>query len=202
PLYRDNVPIEDAPIVARLKAAGGIMLGKTNTPTMGWSGATHNLLFGIPRNPWNLDRTPGGSSGGGGRHGAIARRHRRRRLDPYPRLLHRDLRLQGLLRSHPDPSGQRRLEPLARRSDDAYGRRRRADDERVRGAGRARSVFLAGRARRLRPRAAWLAQGAATGLERRPRVRRLRGSRGGGGLRAGGPRLPRPRLSRRRGHAA
>jgi aspartyl-tRNA(Asn)/glutamyl-tRNA(Gln) amidotransferase subunit A len=64
PLYRDNIPTEDAPIVARLKAAGGIMLGKTNTPTMGWIGATHNLLFGITRNPWNLDRTPGGSSGG------------------------------------------------------------------------------------------------------------------------------------------
>src|SRR5262245_30519637 len=64
PIYRDNVPNEDAPIVARLKAAGGIMLGKTNTPTMGWIGATHNLLFGITRNPWNLDRTPGGSSGG------------------------------------------------------------------------------------------------------------------------------------------
>src|SRR5215475_851895 len=64
PLYRDNVPTEDAPMVARLKAAGGIMLGKTNTPTFGWIGATHNLLFGVTRNPWNLDRTPGGSSGG------------------------------------------------------------------------------------------------------------------------------------------
>jgi aspartyl-tRNA(Asn)/glutamyl-tRNA(Gln) amidotransferase subunit A len=64
PLYRDNVPTEDAPIVERLKAAGGIMLGKTNTPTFGWIGATHNLLFGVTRNPWNLDRTPGGSSGG------------------------------------------------------------------------------------------------------------------------------------------
>src|SRR2546427_2613551 len=64
PLYRDNVPTEDAPMVARLKAAGGIMLGKTNTPTFGWIGATHNLVFGITRNPWNLERTPGGSSGG------------------------------------------------------------------------------------------------------------------------------------------
>jgi aspartyl-tRNA(Asn)/glutamyl-tRNA(Gln) amidotransferase subunit A len=64
PIYRDNVPAEDAPIVARLKAAGGIMLGKTNTPTMGWIGATHNPLFGVTRNPWNLERTPGGSSGG------------------------------------------------------------------------------------------------------------------------------------------
>ncbi len=64
PLYHDNVPTEDAPMVARLQAAGGILLGKTNTPTLGWIGATHNLLFGITRNPWNLERTPGGSSGG------------------------------------------------------------------------------------------------------------------------------------------
>jgi aspartyl-tRNA(Asn)/glutamyl-tRNA(Gln) amidotransferase subunit A len=64
PLFRDNVTTEDAPIVARMKAAGGIMIGKTNTPTFGWIGATHNLLFGITRNPWNLERTPGGSSGG------------------------------------------------------------------------------------------------------------------------------------------
>ncbi|MGH7277156.1 MAG: amidase, partial [Candidatus Rokuibacteriota bacterium] len=64
PIYRDNVPAEDAPMVARMKAAGGIMLGKTNTPTFGWLGATHNLLFGATRNPWNLERTPGGSSGG------------------------------------------------------------------------------------------------------------------------------------------
>lgn len=64
PLYRDNVPTEDAPMVERMKRAGGILLGKTNTPTFGWIGATHNLLFGPTRNPWHLDRTPGGSSGG------------------------------------------------------------------------------------------------------------------------------------------
>ncbi|HMH52394.1 MAG TPA: amidase [Candidatus Acidoferrum sp.] len=64
PLFRDNVPTEDAPMVERIRAAGAIMLGKTNTPTFGWLGATHNLLFGPTRNPWNLDRTPGGSSGG------------------------------------------------------------------------------------------------------------------------------------------
>jgi aspartyl-tRNA(Asn)/glutamyl-tRNA(Gln) amidotransferase subunit A len=64
PLYRDNVPTEDAPMVARLKAAGAIMVGKTNTPTFGWLGATHNLLGPPTRNPWKLDRTPGGSSGG------------------------------------------------------------------------------------------------------------------------------------------
>src|SRR5438093_1406086 len=64
PFYRDNVPTEDAPMVERMKAAGAIMLGKTNTPTFGWIGATHNLVFGITRNPWHLERTPGGSSGG------------------------------------------------------------------------------------------------------------------------------------------
>src|SRR5881409_2557099 len=64
PLYRDHVPTEDAPMVERLKAAGAILVGKTNTPTFGWLGATHNLLFGVTRNPWNLERTPGGSSGG------------------------------------------------------------------------------------------------------------------------------------------
>ena len=66
PIYRDNVPTVDAPIVERLKAAGGIMIGKTNTPTLGWVGITDNLVFGLTRNPWNLDRTPGGSSGGAG----------------------------------------------------------------------------------------------------------------------------------------
>ena len=66
PIYRDNVPTEDAPVVERLKAAGGIMIGKTNTPTLGWVGITDNLVFGVTRNPWNLDRTPGGSSGGAG----------------------------------------------------------------------------------------------------------------------------------------
>ena len=63
-LFSDHIPAEDAPMVARLRAAGAIMVGKTNTPTMGWLGATHNLLFGATRNPWRRDRTPGGSSGG------------------------------------------------------------------------------------------------------------------------------------------
>src|SRR5258705_7594287 len=63
-LYADNVPTETAPMVERMLEAGAIQLGKTNTPTFGWIGATHNLLFGVTRNPWNLDRTPRGSSGG------------------------------------------------------------------------------------------------------------------------------------------
>src|SRR5436309_2586698 len=49
-----------------MKVAGGIMIGKTNTPTFGWVGVTDNLIFGLTRNPWNPERTPGGSSGGAG----------------------------------------------------------------------------------------------------------------------------------------
>lgn len=63
-IYENNVPQEDAPLVERLKAAGAILVGKTTTPEFGWKGVTDSPLLGITRNPWNLERTPGGSSGG------------------------------------------------------------------------------------------------------------------------------------------
>jgi aspartyl-tRNA(Asn)/glutamyl-tRNA(Gln) amidotransferase subunit A len=63
-IYEKFVPDVDAPFVTRLKAAGGIMLGKTATPEFGWKGVTDSPVTGITRNPWKLDRTPGGSSGG------------------------------------------------------------------------------------------------------------------------------------------
>jgi len=63
-IYQDYVPDYDAIFVERLKAAGAIMLGKTNTPEFGFMGITDNLLFGPTRNPWNLERHAGGSSGG------------------------------------------------------------------------------------------------------------------------------------------
>jgi aspartyl-tRNA(Asn)/glutamyl-tRNA(Gln) amidotransferase subunit A len=63
-LYRDNVPDHDAGAVERLRAAGAIILGKTNTPEFGLMGTTENRLGEPCRNPWNLERTCGGSSGG------------------------------------------------------------------------------------------------------------------------------------------
>ena len=62
----DNVPGQDAPLVARLVAAGAIMLGKTTMPEFAWKAMTDSPLQGVTRNPWNLDYTPGGSTGGGG----------------------------------------------------------------------------------------------------------------------------------------
>jgi len=63
-IYQDFVPQQDAIAVERLKAAGAIIIGKTNTAEFGWVAITDNELFGLSRNPWNLEHTPGGSSGG------------------------------------------------------------------------------------------------------------------------------------------
>src|SRR4051795_9224992 len=64
--WRDFVPDVDAVAVARLKAAGAIVVGKTNNPEFCFRGYTDNDVWGLTRNPWHLDRTPGGSSGGAG----------------------------------------------------------------------------------------------------------------------------------------
>ncbi|THA38489.1 amidase family protein [Streptomyces sp. A1547] len=63
-LYADAVPDRDAPAVARLRAAGALVIGKTNTTEGGWSAAGVNRLQGPTRNPWDPARTPGGSSAG------------------------------------------------------------------------------------------------------------------------------------------
>ena len=63
-LREDWIPEFDAPVAERVYDAGAVLLGKTNTPEFGWKGATSNLLMEPTRNPWNLERTPGGSSGG------------------------------------------------------------------------------------------------------------------------------------------
>jgi len=64
PLFKDNVPTEDAEVVRRLKASGAIVLGKTNTPEFAAGANTFNEVFGVTRNPWNPALSPAGSSGG------------------------------------------------------------------------------------------------------------------------------------------
>jgi aspartyl-tRNA(Asn)/glutamyl-tRNA(Gln) amidotransferase subunit A len=64
PIFKGRIPDTDATAVARIKAAGGILLAKTNLPEFATSIETDNLLTGQTNNPWNLDYTPGGSSGG------------------------------------------------------------------------------------------------------------------------------------------
>ena len=63
-IFTHHVPTEDAVVVERVRRAGAIVLGKTNTPEFGCKGVTDNRLFGYTRNPWHLDRIAGGSSGG------------------------------------------------------------------------------------------------------------------------------------------
>jgi amidase len=63
-LFEDHVPGADALVVERLRAAGAIVIGKTNTPEFAFGPNTVNSVFGATRNPWDLSRTAGGSSGG------------------------------------------------------------------------------------------------------------------------------------------
>ena len=63
-VYKDHVPAEDHILAERLKAAGAILIGKTNTPEFGAGSQTFNAVFGATRNPYDLSKTCGGSSGG------------------------------------------------------------------------------------------------------------------------------------------
>ncbi|MCG8422340.1 MAG: amidase [Proteobacteria bacterium] len=64
-LYADHVPDQSALVVSRLEAAGAIVIGKTNTPEFATGGHTDNAVFGPTHNPWDVERTVGGSTGGG-----------------------------------------------------------------------------------------------------------------------------------------
>ena len=95
----------DAPLVARLRQAGAIILGVTNAPELLMAWETDNLLYGRTNNPWDLSRTPGGSSGG--EAAAIAAGmsaggsgQRWRRIDSRARPLQRNLRTETHSRPH------------------------------------------------------------------------------------------------------
>ena len=106
-LHADDPPATaDDPFVARLRAAGCIVVGKTNTPEFGWMGNTTNALFGPSRNPFDPTRGPGGSSGRvggrtGGGHGATGDRVGRRRLHPDPVGLLRTIGDEAVPRPRP-----------------------------------------------------------------------------------------------------
>ena len=63
-VYEGRIADRDGVSVSRLKAAGAVVVGKTNTPEFGYKGFTENRLWGPTRNPWDPTKTPGGSSGG------------------------------------------------------------------------------------------------------------------------------------------
>ena len=64
PIFADQIPAEDELMIARLRAAGCVTVGKTNTPEFGAGSHTFNTVFGVTRNPHDLSRSSGGSSGG------------------------------------------------------------------------------------------------------------------------------------------
>jgi len=64
-IFEQFVSPEDAPSVERLRAAGAVIVGMTNSPEFGYRATTDNAVFGVTRNPWSLEHTPGGSTGGG-----------------------------------------------------------------------------------------------------------------------------------------
>ena len=96
------IPEDDAPVVERLYAAGAVMLGKTNTPELGWKGDSGNRVFGPSFNPWNLakdTRRIEWRRGGGRRRRSRSSRagERWRRLDPHPGCVLWHLRIQAVV---------------------------------------------------------------------------------------------------------
>ena len=104
----------DAEVVRRLRAAGAVVVGKTNMPEFGQWPFTESVAHGITRNPWDTRRSPGGSSGGTAAAVAaglvaVRARRRRRRLDPDPVGLLRALRPQAAARPRDDGAARARL---------------------------------------------------------------------------------------------
>ena len=141
-IYKDYIPDADDLVVQRLKAAGAIVVDKTNTPEFGAGGNTFNAVFGATRNPWNPALTSGGSSGGAAVAVAtvirpLAQGLRPRRVAPGPGGLLWCRRIPRHAGSGPVPSSGAGLgHPRGHRAYRAHGRRH---GPRARGHGTSRS---------------------------------------------------------------
>ena len=175
-LFGDFAPDHDAHVVRRLREAGFVIVGKTNMPEFGILPVTEPRRFGPTRNPWDPDRTPGGSSGGAAAavaagHGPDRPRQRRRRLDPHPGGLLRP----GRAEAQPRP-GLARPRPGRATASSSDGVLTRTVADTAAAARRARRL----RARRRRP-----------GRRRPPSRSRRAAAREPGALRIGARRLDR-----------
>ena len=171
PIYKDHVPDHDGLIVERIKAAGAITIGKTNTPEFGAGSQTFNEVFGATLNPYDPTKTCGGSSGGAAvalasGHGADRRRQRHGRLAAQPGELLQCRRLPALARARADVADRARLGAVLRRGADG-----------AHGGGRGAAALRHGGAR---PALAHRHRRAGRALPRpaRPRASRACGSRG------------------------
>ncbi len=128
--FAEYVPFADASVVRRMKDAGFIVLGKSNTPEFGITCVTESDLNGACRNPWDTTRTPGRlvgwrRRGRRGRRAAARARLRRRRLAPHPRGVLRPLRDQAVARTRLRFALRRRLaRAVAERADLRHRARR------------------------------------------------------------------------------
>ena len=130
PLFADHVPEHDSLLVERLRAAGAMIIGKTNTPEFGAGSQTFNEVFGATRNPYDLTKTPGGSSrrrrgrrrGG---HAAVRRRLGPRRERPQPRRVLQPRRPAPV--AGPDPDAPARAIRGTRSPSTARSRARAPD---------------------------------------------------------------------------
>ena len=110
--YKDNVTDYDPIYVRRLRDAGAIVIGKTNTPEFAHAGFCRNRVFGTTLNPWNTKHTPGGSSGGAGAavgaHAAACRGDGYGRVDPHSGVLLRLCWAETVAGAHPDGHPEKR----------------------------------------------------------------------------------------------